>query len=874
MNRFLPIVRAASLMHKVRYLITLILLLFATDLAADQQRLGNIVAPFYQSIDLKIDPSEESYSGTTRISLEIRENVGSFRLHADGIEISAVRLGRDGIAITVGHSIENDILTIAAAKTLAAGKYSLVIEFTNEFNTQAVGLYRMESDGAGYAFTQFEATDARKAFPCFDEPSFKIPYQLNITVRQDDTVVTNTPVRSETRRDGWKTLGFGTTRPLPTYLLAIAVGNMDSIEIPNLPVPGRVYTVRGKSELAKYAAGMVAPILQTQQRYFAMTYPYEKLDFIAIPEYWPGAMEHPGAITFKDSIILFDSKNTSAEQRRTAASVISHELAHQWFGNLVTMEWWDDLWLNESFGDWMGDKITTELYPETKHELLGLRNINGIMADDSLVTSEPIRNPGSTPSEMFQNVGLAYNKGKSVIAMFERWMGEESFRKGVNAYLRENAWGNARASDFWEALTNAAGADVAISMESFLEQPGVPLVEATIEDDQILLTQQRFSNYGTQLDKQTWRIPVGLRVGSEGNVIEKTVLLTEKELLVEIEGVDTIDWVMPNADAAGYYRWNTGDEAIAAIAPGVDRILNARERVSFLGNLGALLDAGVIGGDTYMKALGAFANDPEPFVVSAVITELDGVRDTFVTESLTDEFAGYLQRALSPAIERYGVTAKPGEEETVAGFRPRLLYWLGVIAEDETVVSWASETVASYQSDPSSVDPALAAVAVKIKAKKGDEQLLGQFTAAFEAAENPTARGIYLGALGSFEDPAIREKTLRYTLEGPLRSNEMFTIPNEIRTTNIGADLVFDWLTTNFDVMSRRMPPIWLPFMPISGNGCDMARMEKAKVFFANLENKVDGTDKQMDKVEASVLDCVGLRSREGGRVQLYLQQL
>jgi len=351
MDRFLPTACKAGRMNQIHFLATLALLLFATGAAADQLRLGDVVTPFYQSIDLRIDPSENKYGGSTRISIEVRENVNSFRLHADGIEISAVRLGLGGTAIAVSHSIENDILTIAAEQTLTVGKYSLVIDFSNEFNTQAVGLYRMESEGTGYAFTQFEATDARKAFPCFDEPSFKIPFQLNITARQGDTVVTNTPVRSESRRDGWKTLEFGVTRPLPTYLLAIAVGTMDSIEIPDLPVPGQVYTVRGKSDLAKYAAGMVAPILQTLQTYFAMSYPYEKLDLIAIPEYWPGAMEHPGAITFKDSIILFDSKNTSAEQRRTAASVISHELAHQWFGNLVTMEWWDDLWLNESFGD-------------------------------------------------------------------------------------------------------------------------------------------------------------------------------------------------------------------------------------------------------------------------------------------------------------------------------------------------------------------------------------------------------------------------------------------------------------------------------------------------------------------------------------------
>ena len=868
------LVRYTALVKQLHLPGVFALLLISAGAAADEVRLGNEVVPFYQSIDLKIDPSRDEYGGSTRISVEVREEVRSFSLHADGIEISNLLLGLGGTAIPVSHSIEDDILTIASAQTLTPGKYSLVIDFSNEFNTQAVGLYRMESDGVGYAYTQFEPTDARKAFPCFDEPSFKIPFQLNITARENHEVVSNTPVRSESRRDGWKKLEFGVTKPLPTYLLAIAVGAMDSIEIPNLPVPGRVYTIKGMSGLAAYAAGMVAPILEEQQAYFAMAYPYEKLDLIAIPEYWPGAMEHPGAITFKDSIILFDSKTVSASQRRDAAQTIAHELAHQWFGNLVTMEWWEDLWLNESFGDWMGNKTTTKLYPEMRVELLELRNLNSIMTADSRVTSEPIRKPGSTPSEMFQSVGLAYNKGKSVIGMFERWMGEETFRAGVNAYLLENAWGNAQATDFWKALTNAAGADVASAMETFLEQPGVPLVEASIAENGIRLSQQRFSNYGTKLDKQTWGMPVGLRIGAEGKIINKTVLLTEAEMLVEIEGLETIDWVLPDADGAGYYRWNVGDKAIAAIASGSEEFLNERERVSFLGNLGALLDAGTVGGDTYMKALGAFATDPEPFVVSAVISQLDGVRDTFITEDLTDDFANYLQNTLSPAMDRFGIDAKPGEEEAVAGFRPRLLYWLGVIAQDETVISWASETVVRYTQDPSSVDPALAGVAVLIKAKNGDASLFNQFVTAFESADNPTARGIYLRALGGFEDPVIRDKALAYVLEGPLRPNEIFTIPNQIRTTNKGVDLVFVWLLTNYDAVTTRMPPIWLPFMPLVGNGCDLNRMEKAKVFFAQPKVKVDGTDKQMDKVEASVMDCVGLRTREGAKVQSYLQNL
>ena len=861
-------------MKRIHFFLVFLLLLASVSAWAQNIRLGSDVTPFYQAVALRIDPSSDDYSGSTRMSIEIHQEVDSIRLHADGIEISSVRLGLKGVPIPINHSIDEDILTLQSAQTLMPGKYSLAIDFSNQFNRQAVGLYRMEADGTGYAFTQFEATDARKAFPCFDAPAFKIPFQMTITAREKDEVVTNTPLVSESRHDGWKTLEFAVTRPLPTYLLAIAVGPMDSIDIPGLPVSGRVFTVKGMSALAAYTSSMTAPILDALQSYFGMAYPYEKLDFIAIPEYWPGAMEHPGAITFKDSIILFDKASISAGQRREAARVISHELAHQWFGNLVTMEWWEDLWLNESFADWMGDKITTELYPETKHELLELRNINGVMAGDSRVTSEAIRKPGSTPSEMFQSVGLAYNKGKSVIGMFERWMGEKAFRDGVNTYLLENAWGNAQAKDFWKALADAAGADVASSMATFLEQPGVPLVEAGIAENGIKLTQQRFSNYGTELDAQTWRIPVGLRIGSGGKVYEKTVLLTESEMLVETEGLEAIDWVMPNADGAGYYRWNIGDKAISAIAPGADKILNERERVAFLGNLGALLDAGAVGGDTYMKALGAFATDPEPFVVSAVISELDSVRDTFITEDLTEEFAGYLQQTLSPAIERFGINAKPGEDEAVAGFRPRLLYWLGAIGGEEQVVSWASDTVARFTEDPSSIDPALAEVAVLIKAKKGDESLYDQFVAAFEAADNPTARGIYLGALGGFENPGIRDRALAYALDGPLRPNEIFDIPNELRNTESGTELVFDWLLNNYNTVTTRMPPIWLPFMPLVGSGCDPERMEKAKIFFARPEIKVDGTDKQMAKVEAGVLDCAALRKREGVKVRAYLQEL
>jgi alanyl aminopeptidase len=852
-------------------LCALCLIFFATEGIAQEGRLATDIVPIHQSIDLKIDPSGHVYSGSTRITLQAGAPVSSFRLHSDGIKIEDIRLGAGGQPVTLEHSIQNDLLSITPKQPLPAGRYSLVIDFSNEFNTQAVGLYRMESEGLGYAYTQFEANDARKAFPCFDEPAFKIPFQLTITAREDDAVVTNTPLGAESRGDGWKTLAFETTPPLPTYLVAIAAGPMDSVEIPDLSVPGRIYTPRGQSGLAAYAGAMVAPILQFQQAYFGMTYPYRKLDFIAIPEYWPGAMEHPGAITYLDRIILLDEQNVSASQKRRAARVIAHELAHQWFGNLVTLEWWDDLWLNEAFADWFGDKTTVELYPASGHDLAELGSVNGTMKIDSRPTSEPIRQPVVNPSDLLSNVGLAYNKGKSVIAMFERWIGPESFRQGVNAYLRKHAWGNAQATDFWAALGQAAGGDVATSMETFLVQPGVPLVEATIEPDGVRLTQKRFSNHGTDLAAQNWRIPVGLRIGSNGQVFEKTVLLAGEHMKVPLTTGAAIDWVLPNADGAGYYRWNIGEEGLRSIAPGAEKILTKRERVAFLGNLGALLDAGEIGGDSFLNALGSFAGDPEPFVVAAVIDELDRVNDTFVTADTTDAFARYLDRTLSPAADRFGLEPVPGESDTVAGFRPNLLYWLGRYAEDEAVLNWAATTVDRYRSAPGEVDPSLAGVALRITAKKGDESMYQDYLARFSAAENPAERANYLRSLGAFENAAIREQALAYTLAGPLRANEIFTIPGEIFSAPDGADRVFDWFVDHYADIASRLPPLFLPLLTGFGGGCDIDRLEAARAFFSRPDVRVDGTEKQMEKTAAQVMDCVNLRRREGDNVHRYL---
>jgi alanyl aminopeptidase len=501
--------------------------------SAEAARLGREVVPTFQAVALEVDADQSDYRGTVRIALRVETPTDRFSLHGREMELTSATLEgtRGPVAVEHGRA-GDDLITIRAAVPLAPGEYTLTIGFESPFNTQAVALYRMEENGLAYAFTQFEAADARGAFPCFDEPGFKIPWQVTVKVPEDHIAVSNTPVQSETTEDGWTTYAFKKTRPLPSYLIALATGPLDTVEMPGLGVPGRIVTTRGQTGLTALAIEQTPPILKALERYFGEPYPYEKLDYIAISEYWAGAMEHPGAITYASGILLLDPSSASLSQRRLLAKVIAHELAHMWFGDKVTMEWWDDLWLNESFADWMGDKIAGEVFPEFRIDLQVIDDAQDVMGADARPTAAAIRRPVDSTDTLIQDVGVQYNKGKAVLGMFEAWVGPESFRKGVLTYVEANAWGNATSGDLWSAFDEASGAGLSRSVATFVDQPGLPLVGVErLQGGRLRLTQRRFGTVGVTLEPQTWSIPVALRYGAGGETAERVVLL-EKEATV------------------------------------------------------------------------------------------------------------------------------------------------------------------------------------------------------------------------------------------------------------------------------------------------------------------------------------------------------
>ncbi len=841
----------------------------------DPLRLGDAVTPTFESIHLKLDADRTDYTGSVRIELRVERPVTTFRFHAQEMDLNSMTLSGEGRTVTpTWETGPIGLVTATVPEPLTPGDWTLAIEFANDFGTRAVGLYRMEQDGRGYVFTQFESDDAREAFPCFDEPAFKIPYQVTVEVPAAHLAVSNTPIEKEKVEGGRKTVVFARTKPLPSYLLAIATGPLDTVPISGMSVPGRVITVKGRAGLAGTAATMAPPLLAALEKYFDRKYPYEKLDLIAVPDFWPGAMENPGAITFAEPLLLVDPQSASVAAKRTLARVTAHEMAHMWFGDLVTLEWWDDLWLNESFADWMGDKITQQVHPEFNLELTELQSIQQTMKGDARPSSEPIRREIKADSNKLEGVGLAYDKGKAVLGMFERWVGEATFRKGVLDYVESNAFGSARASDLWSALSKASGLDVKLSaaMATFLEQPGLPLVTVAAGDGRLMLSQTRYLGAGAEAPGELWQIPVTLKYSDGHTIRTASMLLSGRQGSIDLpEGVTPV-WVMPDADGRGYYRWSVPESMLQAMATDATRSLDPRERIALIGNLSALLTAGTMHGDVYLDALGRLAGDPEPQVVSSVVSAITGVRQDLVPETMDDAFARYIRSTLGPALERFGLERRPGEAEAVSLLRPQLVSALGVEGNDPRILEYGAGLARRYMADPGSIDPAMAGVALQLAAVRGDEKLFDEYRKRIEEARTPDERSRLISACGTFRDPAVMDKVLAFSLSGSLRPREIFQIMGGMNRTAAGRERGYRFVTDNYDDIVGRLPAEFAGFMPFAASGCDRDRLAAAKKFFSDPGHDKPGTAATLHRVADQVEECARLRDREGASVKSFLE--
>ncbi|MDH3589546.1 MAG: M1 family metallopeptidase, partial [Gammaproteobacteria bacterium] len=626
-------------------------------------RLPQVVVPLSYALDLTIVPERDMFSGHVTIALDLRQAVDRFFLHAAGLTVDETLLRlADGAIVEAAFSETSvdGVAEVQLSRPVAAGQAaSLEISYRARFGDQLKGLYRVRDSGETYAFTQFEPISARAAFPCFDEPAFKTPFEISLTVAPDHRAISATPERERIPlENGLVRHRFEKTPPLPTYLIAFAVGPLDVVEAPDIapspqrsrPLPLRGIAAAGKGESLQHALGTTPELLALLEAYFGIAHPYPKLDIIAVPDFASGAMENVGAITYRESLLLL-ADDAPVQQRRKHALVHAHELAHMWFGNLVTMPWWDDIWLNEAFATWMAYRTVAEWNPAHRAGLSRLNRLKNAMDEDALNNARQIRQPVLNEDDI-ENAfdGITYNKGGAVLSMFERYLGAERFRSAIRYHLERFEHGNADVDDFIESLAQVGGERVGEAFRSFLFQPGIPMLDMKLSCDEtsaVTISQSRFRPIGSEASAaQGWIVPVCLRYGDDKEQHEICDLTGPGETTIPLEDHNCPAWVLPNAGFAGYFHWVIPAEHYPALI-GAEAHLTAVEQMSIADSIDAALAAGRLSVGEAGDLLARLAHSERPQVALAPRTFIQDTRDNLVTRAST------LRGLLSYADELY-----------------------------------------------------------------------------------------------------------------------------------------------------------------------------------------------------------------------------
>ncbi|MEC7524460.1 MAG: M1 family metallopeptidase [Myxococcota bacterium] len=849
--------------------------------AVPEGRLPSDVVPTRYSLSLAIDPRRERFTGVAEITVRLPRRMDRVFLHGEGLDVrdaAVVPAGRDAIeAQWEVVSEERQLAAIVPARPVGPGNVRLRITYGADFDRTLEGLYRVEQGEHAYAFTQMEPLGARKAFPSFDEPSFKTPYDVTLVVPAEMTAIANArELNAEETTGGMRRVRFATTEPLPTYLVAFAVGPFDVVEgeavatsdVRSRPVPLRGVAPAGQGEQLAHALEHTGAILTALETYFGIPYPYDKLDVIAVPDFAAGAMENPGAVTFRDSLLLL-GEDAPIRQQRGFAYVMAHELAHQWFGNLVTTAWWDDLWLNEAFATWMETQIIQETFPQFAPQITEMNVALGAMEADSLRSARQIRQPIESDHDIHNAFdSITYSKGNAMLAMFERWLTPEVFRRGVQAYLREHAEGNATADDLLDALGAAAERDLRGPFESFLNQPGVPLVEVTPvcegETGSLALRQSRYLPLGSQASaSRTWQVPFCARYHAGGEVRQVCELVTEADATVSLEG-GCADWVMPNAGGVGYYRWTLPSEALEGLRSRGLRELDVRETMSFADSIEAGFLAGRISYADAMNALTPLVRREERALATAPMELTELAVDRLLDGDDRERAQVWAQRLYRPQRRRLGWDARRGEDPETALLRAEVLGFLARVADDPIVRRDAARRGRAYlglgaggEIQPDAVAPDLAAMAVTVAIQEGGEPVFEHALARFRAASDPMVRGNLLRGLSGARTEALGSAVLGLTLDEGVRVNEIFRPLMGQMGERESRERTWTWLQENYDALLGRMGPGYAGYLPYAGTAfCEAGKAQQLRAFFEPRVAATQGGPRNLEAAVESVELC------------------
>jgi alanyl aminopeptidase len=825
------------------------------------------VDPVAYRLELSIVPGEERFAGRAQIAVKLSVPAEELWLHGRGLRVSSVRTELAGRAVT-GKWAEVDpsgLVRVELDRELPAGQHVLTIDYDAPFDKQLAGLYRVKSGEDFYAFTQFEPVSARKAFPCFDEPRWKTPFDVTLTVPSAHSAIANTPevgIEPAPAR-GFKRVRFATTKPLPTYLVAFAVGPFDVVAGTPIapspqrqtPVPLRGIAVRGQGGQLKHALEHTASFLLELEHYFGSGYPYEKLDILAVPDFAAGAMENVGAITFRERLLLIDPKTAPESQLRSYANVMAHELAHQWCGNLVTMPWWDDIWLNEAFATFMAARTVAVVEPAHRAELGQLASVLSVMDGDSRAAARRIRQPIESTHDITNAFdGITYQKGAGVLAMFERYLGVETFQKGVQAHIAAHVHATATGKELMAALGTAAGKDVSAAMGSFLDQPGVPLVKIEVQcaadglSAQLQLAQSRYLPAGSSLDgKQLWQVPVCVRYQVGGLVDELCTLLTTAEGTLPLDGGACPSWVMPNAEGVGYYRFTLSPADLEKLRKNGLAKLSPREKLSLADSLRAGFANGSFDAQAVLSMLPALAQDENRAVAAMPIELLRWSREYLLDEATRPALDKLARELYGARLKKLGWKERPREHGDLKILRADLASFFALSLRDKATRAELGKLgrklhgLDGKKPDPGAVAMDVRSLALLVAVQDGDAVQWDALRTAFDAATDPIERDRLLSALTSVVDDRS-QKALALSLDPALRVNEVLVpIARQLgdERTRVAAWL---YLEQNLDAIVARISSDRAGSLPgYAWSFCSVEAADRLKAVFGTRIERYQG---------------------------------
>jgi len=785
-------------------------------------RLPRTPEPETYALQVTVDPRRDRFQGEVEIELRVTPGTRSVELHAVDLEVQSAELedadGPVAISAIVPHA-ERETLRFQLGRALRGSQARLRIAYDGPLRSDLRGLYLARAGRRRYAATQLEAADARRFFPCFDEPDKKARFKIRVTTPKGNRVVSNAPIQRTRTHGRLKTVQFAQTPKLSTYLIALVVGELEASRARHCgDTPIRVWSVPGKRHLSSFALEAAVASLERLETYFGLPYPYAKLDLIAVPDFEFGAMENAGAVTFRESLLLVDPKTVTLAEHKRVAEVIAHELAHMWYGDLVTMAWWDDLWLNEAFATWMAFRVIDDWKPEWQMWLDFEHHRASAYALDGLANTHPIYAPVETPDEASENFdAITYEKGASVVRMLERWLGAGAFRRGVRRYIRRHRESNARAADLWRALEQASGQPVASVARAWIEQPGFPLLSVSRKDHagraRLQIRQERFcaNPRVPPASRQTrWPIPMLVRVRPErGRDRIVRGLLRGAVDQLELGPTSKVRWVYANAEEAAFFRPLHDADLLRALASELGRLAPV-ERMGLLGHQWAGVRAQRAPLQDYLSLVNALRDEPEPEVLTAIVGPLSWLEQQAVPEleaSLPGAFGGWLAENFGPAFFELGWTARRGESDATRLRRSALLRIVGGIAEDSAVCAEAGLLASAYLKNRAALEPNLAGPVVEIAARHGTKTRYETYLRTLRRARTPQERARFQLALAAFRDPALIARTLELLLSDVIPTQDVVPLAVRLLANPSAREDTWRFIRARWQELSPRISP-------------------------------------------------------------------